>query len=143
MKTAVILSLIPLLLASCSKEEFNPVTEQDNFMDYKADPVIEAYSPFGETVIAPDNYIPNLSSCSNYSAIYLHYPTNGPWAGKTVEIYRYDDEGSISGPCGDEFDLTKQTGTNESGEYNYCEAPAKDCYEGTVNGHCALVFCDN
>jgi len=107
------------------------------------DPVIEAYTPFGPVERAPSSYTPQLSACSNCIGVYLHTPTYGPHAGYTVEIYRFDSEEDISGPCGAEFTLTKLTGNDaNNNEYVYCASPAGNCKEEEAHGRCMYVFCD-
>jgi hypothetical protein len=145
MKHFILAGTIVLVIASgCTKELIEETsTAQPEIQMLTVDPVIEAYSPFGPVERAPSNYTPQLSACSNCIGVYLHTPTYGPYAGFTVEIYRFASEEDISGPCGAEFILTKLTGNDaNNNEYVYCDTPSSNCKEEEANGRCMYVFCD-
>jgi hypothetical protein len=131
---------IALIAISCNKNEPSESLEDQN--KKSTDPVIEKYSEMGFIVKASDTYGAALQNCDPSLGIYLFTPDNGPFAGQACEVYRYQFEADISGPCDGDFNLEYQENYLQGYKFVDCPSQGDNCYTFQGPTSCVIVYCD-
>lgn len=134
-------ALLALFLISCSKSSIVHAPQQVKLE--KTDPVIQKFSDLGSIEKAPNNYNASIGSCSPTLGIYLFIPTYGPFAGQQCEIYRYETETEVLGPCSEEFVFKYEENTLQGQKYIDCPNDGTNCYTFQGPASCVIVFCDD
>lgn len=129
-----------LSLISCNKSPSESIKDDLRLKDI--DPVIQKFSKYGFTEKAPPSYSAALGSCTPPLGIYLLTPESGPFAGIICEIYRYEKQSDVSGPCGEEFVFKYEENTLQGQKFIDCPNDGSNCYTFQGPTSCVIVYCD-